>query len=518
MKQIVFALLFSISLVTGYSQINVVHQPWPAITCEGGNIYMSVMAEPAGLIYAWEVRYKNMLTWTPINSNSIDKIKKLPGFENIIVTGYNSDTLNVQKVGYQMDSVQFRCKITLTSPSDVTYSNAPYARVHVTPGLDLANSILKGCDTNDIRIEIDPKYDALALTKCTYQLMPEYSFINDTNPATILSHFPLKARFSGYYAFITMNRVYSGCSRTDTFSVNIQQPYPSEQIGTVTLDPASNKWAIIWRRTTGVGTRSCRILQDDGMGGEKLIGEVPYASNVGYFVDKTSSSSVPPRPYSIQLTDSCGHISTISVSHSPIFLKQTPDTIVGMNGVQLKFTPYVGFAYNWYYIHCNRSRSAIGLLSSIIDSVPSTDSIYVVPNAKLGYYYAVSVRLPSPLMLVTMLKAESGPNTQSLSNITEYKGKLVNKVDFSLPADIFPNPFSEELYINYTLDKNSDVKIEIVNALGEKSGEFLLKKQSAGQHTEKLDPSIYSFSEGINMIIISTADKTTTIKCVYVRK
>ncbi|MGQ0827968.1 MAG: T9SS type A sorting domain-containing protein [Bacteroidota bacterium] len=69
-----------------------------------------------------------------------------------------------------------------------------------------------------------------------------------------------------------------------------------------------------------------------------------------------------------------------------------------------------------------------------------------------------------------------------------------SKVDFQL--SIFPNPVTDKFSVTYSLLQSDNIKLEVVNLLGEKVKEIVSEKQSAGQHessvgTEDMNAGVY---------------------------
>ncbi len=91
----------------------------------------------------------------------------------------------------------------------------------------------------------------------------------------------------------------------------------------------------------------------------------------------------------------------------------------------------------------------------------------------------------------------------SLSSPVELNlaGELAEKQDVGLT--MYPNPFNNEVNINFSLDKNSDVVLEVYNLLGEKMSIPVHQNMITGSHTislgvkdistQKLSPGIYLF-------------------------
>ncbi len=75
------------------------------------------------------------------------------------------------------------------------------------------------------------------------------------------------------------------------------------------------------------------------------------------------------------------------------------------------------------------------------------------------------------------------------------------KMDFQLK--VFPNPVTDKFSVSYSLLRSGNVKLDVVNILGEKVKEIVSEKQSAGQHdlsigTENMNAGIYFLKVTVN--------------------
>ena len=79
----------------------------------------------------------------------------------------------------------------------------------------------------------------------------------------------------------------------------------------------------------------------------------------------------------------------------------------------------------------------------------------------------------------------------------------------------FPNPFGASTRINYSLDKNERVRIDLVDIQGKyvKTIEDAMKE--AGEHSATIDAN--GLSDGIYFSILKTGDKTITKKMVHIK-
>lgn len=82
-------------------------------------------------------------------------------------------------------------------------------------------------------------------------------------------------------------------------------------------------------------------------------------------------------------------------------------------------------------------------------------------------------------------------------------------------AQNYPNPFNPVTTINYNLPKNTSVRLEIINVLGEKVISLVNQEQMSGRYTVKVDMSNYA--SGIYFYRIVTKDYSETKKMVLIK-
>jgi hypothetical protein len=79
---------------------------------------------------------------------------------------------------------------------------------------------------------------------------------------------------------------------------------------------------------------------------------------------------------------------------------------------------------------------------------------------------------------------------------------------------VAPNPFRDQLNINYTLEESSDVVIEIHNILGETVSVISRPHQEAGQHTYRLGSVDQNLNQGVYLVRLTMGDRTFTQRIV----
>ena len=109
-------------------------------------------------------------------------------------------------------------------------------------------------------------------------------------------------------------------------------------------------------------------------------------------------------------------------------------------------------------------------------------------------------------MMLFFMQYTLSPLDTSSTSVAEIK---TSSIDFT----ISPNPASEKTCVNYTLDHNAQVKLEIFDALG-KSNELLINKtQTKGNYQFALD--IAQLSSGIYNVRLSIDGNATSKKLIY---
>ena len=521
MKRILLNLFLILSISSfGQTITKQPDSPSAPKVCEGENLSVSITATGTALIYQWEVQFLSKgLNWTPITAMAVGVLKAFPELAGVDITGYNSNTISITKASSGMDSIQLRCKV-YQGMANVT-SNEVYVTVNALPGVDIAKSVLHGCEATDLNIAYSPTF-LLGATDCNYSVSEGGNVLFSTTTGIITAiqnGVKTSIDTTGQYVFQAINKSDVSCVRKDTLNVTIQRPYQNEKIGLVTFDVATQRYKVIIDKTPGMGTDSIRMYSNAYAGKLGSIMPTDYTgglffnSGYGIYLDTKTNPRTTLPWYCIQLVDSCGHRSGMSPVHIPIGLKM--DT--AGTKVTLTWNDYKGFIYSKFYIYRGSNWETIEQASNIIDSVVnSTDSTntWVDLAPVKNSYYSVGVKLPAPITLKNaLLKAESGPYAQSLSNIAEFQAWPVGcKHPEILPASIYPSPFISEINVNFELDKTTDVTIEVINAIGDKVAEYSFAAVPSGSQTKNIDAS--ALVSGIYFVKISAGGKMAAIKAV----
>jgi len=115
----------------------------------------------------------------------------------------------------------------------------------------------------------------------------------------------------------------------------------------------------------------------------------------------------------------------------------------------------------------------------------------------------------------TIVTGDNGCESES-SNTIYYIYTSVDDLETSQVINIFPNPITDQVNIEYALVKNSDVKITIINSLGKVVSVIDdIKDQPKGKHLATYNTS--QFSAGVYYCKFETSEKSRIDKIIIVK-
>jgi hypothetical protein len=191
---------------------------------------------------------------------------------------------------------------------------------------------------------------------------------------------------------------------------------PNVEICMVALDSLTQKNMVIWERKKGFSTASYNIYRESTTAGVYTkIGTRPFDS-LSVFIDYNSDPRKQAYRYKISAVDNLGKESIISPPHTTMHLKIVKGT---SNETHLIWTPYEGKACNTYYIYRGPNTKNIQLIDSIQSTLTSY-SDYTAPPQTVQFYFVSAKFLDACYPAITRAQANSGPYSQSVSNIRDY--------------------------------------------------------------------------------------------------
>ena len=316
---------------------------------------------------------------------------------------------------------------------------------------------------------------------------------------------------SGTYTFVVNDYA---CKDTASITLVVRNPYQKDEICMVTVDSATGKNKIIWSRTEGKNTQSYNIYKVFGIVYQP-IGNTVFDS-LSVFIDYTSIPESMIDRYALSAIDSCGNESEKSPFHQTMLLQAAKGTAT--NEAVLDWSKYIDESGKWipeyYYIYKGKTKSSMVLIDSVSGLLETRYNDQKFDG--ISAFYQCRIRKKNICEPAKLLKADAGPYSQSLSNIVEFKTTGLSPAT-ELHVSAYPNPFTEKLTIECSLDNNSDVLIEIVNATGQKTAMFSYDKLSAGAHQIKLSAIEMNIPDGLCYVRIIAGQKISVLKCNYIR-
>ncbi|MFW5872645.1 MAG: T9SS type A sorting domain-containing protein, partial [bacterium] len=288
----------------------------------------------------------------------------------------------------------------------------------------------------------------------------------------------------------------------DTVDVTVQVPF-DERIFLSTVDPGTGKNLIVWRRTLDKATAKYRIYKNISSGIQQL-GEVHFDS-LPVFIDESSEPWKNPAQYVITTIDTCG--AELLYAQASTHLHQTMYLSSRSNNdgsILLKWNPYKGFDFDFYYIFRGSGKNEMELYDSVaakplLDWYTYTD--YSSDPTKP--FYRVEVDRNEELFFGK--KSNSGPFSRSLSNLEDNRqqGTPVDFFENKQILEAYPNPFVKDFAIDYALQKNEKVVINLYNMHGQLIKNLVNDYQEAGSYKIYVtpgEPGIFflEFISGIN--------------------
>jgi hypothetical protein len=104
------------------------------------------------------------------------------------------------------------------------------------------------------------------------------------------------------------------------------------------------------------------------------------------------------------------------------------------------------------------------------------------------------------------------PNHKGVVSVRQLGNQIPDKFEM---AQNYPNPFNPTTTITYTLNKNSNVRLNVYNVLGERVMELINDFQNAGNYEIKFDGS--SLSSGVYFYSLSNGSTTVTKKMMLLK-
>jgi len=214
------------------------------------------------------------------------------------------------------------------------------------------------------------------------------------------------------------------------------------QICLITVDSITGKNKVVWEKKIDNTVDGYNIYKWGAFGYQK-IGNINQ-SEYSVFNDALSNPKIMASRYAISVIDKCKNESALSPSHQTIFLGASQGMIPGT--AVIDWTEYIDesgdFKPSEYLIYRGKTASDLKYLASVSVGTEYLDTL------PLGsQYYRVIVKKNPQCVVQGILKSDSGPFSQSLSNMAESELTKVEDLH-SNNALIYPNPANSYIVVH----------------------------------------------------------------------
>ena len=359
----------------------------------------------------------------------------------------------------------------------------------------------KGCVANDSKL-IKPLYTKPLVklgndtTFCWHQSVTlDAKNVGSTYTwSTGVSTQTIKADTTKTYSVTVTNA--NKCVNTASRKIAVIVPFvPS--IGIVTLSDSEHN-LIAWQPDLDKGVKSYNVKRLSTDNNFVTVATINMQDTTRY-IDLGTNPVNGQQTYALTTVDlACNNESYKSVAHTSIHLSST----IGSDSiVTLKWTNYIGIKVLKYSIYRAKKGQPLEFYKTVNASAGDSTITVYYDKQSLGRNskYQIKFALNNDVVL-SRLKADSGPFSMSLSNMAE--SKFVDASITSLNADIttYPNPSYGKFTVDIRTDNAKNFSLELLNALGQK-----VYESTTGIITEKrVDVDASAFNSGLYLLRIIT--------------
>ena len=166
--------------------------------------------------------------------------------------------------------------------------------------------------------------------------------------------------------------------------------------------------------------------------------------------------------------------------------------------------------------------------AKMILNILNADEGLVTSNTnKMAYVpQKINIDWTMPLRVIDFMKITSSINNTQITETYSIKiSQILSINESSLPHDFylgtnFPNPFNSRTKINFSLDRDLKIKLEIKNLKGQLTRSLLYGKYQKGTHNiiwDGKDDSNRPVVSGIYIYTLIVNEKSTTKKMLYLK-
>lgn len=333
-----------------------------------------------------------------------------------------------------------------------------------------------------------------------------WSPATNLSSATVLNPTVTAGASTNYTVNVTLS---NGCIKTST--VNVSSYAQTPDICQVTVDSLGNNNEIYWEKTLYPQADSFIVYREVSTNVYKRIAGLKYASFSMYVDTNRSIGPANGDPnltyykYKIQLRDSCGNLSPMSLWHETIFVQDQ------MNG---------NFNWNMYAIESLTSTPVSNynlkrrMVSTGTETLITSTTGGLANDPSYNSFWPLNVKwfvdaigfncVPTAKIMVTKTKTKSNQSNDKIA--LGIKGYSLNN-----SIKVYPNPANDILNVDLNGLEKVETTIEIRNVLGQLVYETHALNQFLVINTA-------SISGGVYTVNILQNNKTLSIKKIVIEK
>ena len=260
-----------------------------------------------------------------------------------------------------------------------------------------------------------------------------------------------------YSVTVTDNQ---NCRSYYVANISYRHPYTGDKLAMASVTE-TNSVVLRWNKTENQGTAQYRIYRDSGEGFSR-IASVNFDAEAMY-EDTTASTSEIYYKYKVTTVSNCGEESETDEFHRTIILAAICDP---NNVCNLNWSPYMGITETFTYILAGDSPETLAVVDSVLFS---TYNFIQMNQYENGTYYRIMIKMSHPL------ESNGIIYDRIYSNIVRCGGNDEPPIDPPVAIDVdkisgisaFPNPFGDEITIEFSTNEYENVSFEVVNTLGQ---------------------------------------------------
>lgn len=298
----------------------------------------------------------------------------------------------------------------------------------------------------------------------------------------------------------------NGCSKSSTVAVQSGAAAPS--ICMVTVDSLGNDNEIYWEKTLYPRADSFIVYRETSLNTYKRIGAVSRTAFSMYVDTNRSIGPANGNPntsyykYKLQIRDSCGNYSALSLWHETIFIQDQLNGNFNWNSYAIESSVPPISTYN-----LKRRTPATGTETLVTSTTGNlaTDPSYNTfwPLGVKWFVDAVGFNCnPTAKVLVQKTKTRSNQSNDKL-----FPTGITAQVLFDKGIMVYPNPAQNILNIDLTALAKEEISLEFRNVLGQ----TVYSVKSLNQH---LIINASEFASGVYMLSIKQGKHESVKKIV----